>query len=211
MQRTIILAGAPIENLQWAKKQIKGDDYIICADGGAHHAKEMGVVPDLVIGDFDSICPDLLRFYQQHDTVEARCDPDQYSTDFMKALSRVREGDEVVVMGAMGARADHDFSNYLILSDLKQSNHIALLSDKEERRILQSDFKFSGEVGQKIGIFPLRTIHNLHFEGLEYAAEDMTGPYEFGWNGACNVLKAKTAEIQMDTGAALFIRTYNPD
>lgn len=210
MRRTIILAGSHIEEIEWTKRQITKEDFIICADGGAHHAKIMGITPDLVIGDFDSVSSEVLEFFKNNTDVEVCYDSDQYTTDLMKALGRVIEGTRVDIYGAIGKRADHDLSNYLMLLNMKNPDHVSLRSHADERRVIKSDYKFSGTPGEAVGVFPLNRIANLEFVGLEYDASGLEGPYDFGWNGACNTLKEKNAEIRLDSGAALVIRTYNP-
>lgn len=82
----IILAGAHIDDYVWLGQQINRRDTVICADSGAHHAKALDIVPDIVIGDFDSIAPDLLDFYADQCAVIQ--DADQNKTDLMKALDQ---------------------------------------------------------------------------------------------------------------------------
>jgi thiamine pyrophosphokinase len=42
---------------------IKGSDLIICADGGANYAHEMGLIPAYIVGDMDSIRPEVKEFF----------------------------------------------------------------------------------------------------------------------------------------------------
>lgn len=50
--KCVILAGGPIESYE--EVVLNTGDMVICADGGTYHAKVLGVVPDLIIGDMDS-------------------------------------------------------------------------------------------------------------------------------------------------------------
>ena len=58
MQRIIIFANGEIPRLENARSLLHSDDYIICADGGTRHALALGLKPNLVIGDMDSIDKD---------------------------------------------------------------------------------------------------------------------------------------------------------
>ena len=90
MSKTIIFTAAPISDKEWVKEQVKFADRIICADSGAHHTHELNIIPDVVIGDFDSIHRDVLDYYNALDSVQTVHDPDQYTTDLMKALNLKR-------------------------------------------------------------------------------------------------------------------------
>ena len=54
MPRAIIISNGKINDYSYYKNKIREDDYIICADGGIKHLLQMGVCPDLWLGDFDS-------------------------------------------------------------------------------------------------------------------------------------------------------------
>lgn len=57
MVRCVILGAGPIQNTQITRGFVRQDDFILCADGGYAHARRMGLRPDLLIGDFDSVKP----------------------------------------------------------------------------------------------------------------------------------------------------------
>ena len=57
--RCVIIAGSPDTNSDFLSEVIKPDDYVICADRGCNFAKQAGITPNLVVGDFDSE-PDVL-------------------------------------------------------------------------------------------------------------------------------------------------------
>ena len=53
--RAVILANGEIQNYEALKPYLKKDDYVICADGGLRHAEKLGLSPNLVMGDMDSV------------------------------------------------------------------------------------------------------------------------------------------------------------
>ena len=55
MPRILIFANGDLPNVEKAGTLVKANDYIICADGGTHHALALGITPHLVIGDMDSV------------------------------------------------------------------------------------------------------------------------------------------------------------
>ena len=75
MARCVIVGAAQITNYARLREQLRPGDFFIFCDGGLNHAENLGVKPDLVIGDFDSherpslaveiIQPLLVQLYHQ--------------------------------------------------------------------------------------------------------------------------------------------------
>ncbi len=86
--------------------------HIIAADGGLRHAAALGVTPELIVGDFDSVDPAILGAYPlvpRHGLPR-----DKGETDGETALRMAAElgAEDLLVVGALGgARTDHTFSN----------------------------------------------------------------------------------------------------
>jgi thiamine pyrophosphokinase len=81
-------------------------ELIVCADGGANHARRLNIRPDIILGDLDSVSRATLRAFRN--TTVAYVD-DQNSTDLEKALWYcVHRGCTTVhVVGGLGSRIDH--------------------------------------------------------------------------------------------------------
>ena len=62
---------------------MKSSEYIVCADGGANHARRLGITPDIIIGDLDSITASTKNYFKKIPLVLVA---DQYSTDLEKAI-----------------------------------------------------------------------------------------------------------------------------
>lgn len=76
---------------------------LVAVDGGANRLAELGLVPEAVIGDMDSVLPEVLAGYP---AAIAHKIAEQDSTDFDKALRSVRAA-YVLAVGFQGARLDH--------------------------------------------------------------------------------------------------------
>lgn len=81
---------------------------VVCADGGLAHAQAAGIVPDLVVGDLDSVDLATLGPAQVVQT------PDQNLTDFEKALAAV-DAPAVLAAGVLGGRLDHQLATFSTL------------------------------------------------------------------------------------------------
>ena len=101
-------------------------DAVVCADGGARHAKTLGVVPDAIVGDMDSLPRPLPRVWKRTaylcDFDESRSDLDK-SLDFIEAAGAGRAW----IAGALGGDLDHELVNLAALEARKGALQIALV------------------------------------------------------------------------------------
>ncbi len=135
--RAVVLCDGPPPEENLLKYWLQGADLFICADAAGHPYSHLPRVPDVVIGDFDSLSGRILdsrlgtRFLQVDD---------QYTTDSEKAIIfAVEQGiQEVVLVGAVGWRLDHTLFNCQLLE------RFANLVRPSPWSFLHRDVRFSG-------------------------------------------------------------------
>lgn len=116
--RTIIIANGHLSNPNKARQHICPDDRVICADGGTHHAQSMELLPDIVVGDLDSLdsalCAELKAAGVRFEVHPAKKD----ETDLELALRlAVSEGaKEIEILAMLGGRLDQSLANLLLLA-----------------------------------------------------------------------------------------------
>lgn len=110
-----IIANGSILNYPKTKERLTNFDRIIAADGGLLHCKSMAVMPDLVIGDMDSISEEELLIYSNCEKVTFPKDKDK--TDLELAVEKaLKDGtNSITLFGALGRRIDHSISNLQLL------------------------------------------------------------------------------------------------
>ena len=67
--RACILTGGTLGQSDRVSARLPHMDYVICADDGLVHAQSLGLTPDRVVGDFDSVDPALLSRYRDSNAV----------------------------------------------------------------------------------------------------------------------------------------------
>jgi thiamine pyrophosphokinase len=114
--RTLVLLGGDVCNPEAVQRVARTCAHVVAADGGARHLETLGLNADRLVGDFDSIEPELLDRLQQTGIPVERHPTDKDWTDSEIALSRaVADGaDEIVVVGALGSRPDHGLANQML-------------------------------------------------------------------------------------------------
>ena len=108
------------------------DDLIIAADGGYHNAQAMGVVPTLLLGDFDSLkkgekIPDGIEILQ------VPAEKDDTDTQLAVQVALEKGAKELVIIGGLDGRLDHTLSNLAVLEDLYAKNIRAVMTNGQNR------------------------------------------------------------------------------
>jgi len=211
MEKTIvIIAGSGIEDMEFLRRRIEAaaPDAILCADGGARYAHALGIVPDLIVGDMDSLDNELLRHFEEKGAAVVRYSAQKDETDTQLALTQAlaMNPHKILIFGAMGKRLDHTLANLgLLMTDMEKGVSIELIDEDCEVFVMAGAATISGEKGQTVSIFPWGgEARGITLEGFEYPLEDATmtlvRPY-----GISNRLTGEAGQIRVDMGCLLVI------
>ena len=134
MQRIIIFANGDLPDLNKVRAILHADDFIICADGGARHALALGLKPDLVIGDMDSIQKDQWQQLEREGVPIELYPRDKNETDLELAIARAVElqPSEIIIIAALGGRLDQTLGNIALLADVRLLTFDVRLDDGAE-------------------------------------------------------------------------------
>jgi thiamine pyrophosphokinase len=208
--RAVVFANGELNDLQHTLGWITEGDLIIAADGGSRHSLALGVIPDILIGDFDSLEPEQLADFENKGSRVIQHPARKDFTDLELALRYACEQglDEILVIGALGARWDQTLANLLLPAhpDLA-SARISLIDGLQEIRLVRpgETLFVQGQPGDTVSLIPLNeNASGVSTQGLEYPLFDET--LAFGaTRGVSNVLIDETAEITLRQGMLLCI------
>ncbi len=121
MKRAIIFANGRMESPPPITKSVLPSDLIIAADGGSLHCKTLGIIPNVIIGDFDSIGTKDISPYKEVGVEIVQHPTHKDETDLELALQyAVNHGvTKVHIIGALGNRWDMTLSNILLAVNIK--------------------------------------------------------------------------------------------
>jgi thiamine pyrophosphokinase len=186
---------------------------LIAADGGARHCVSLNLVPQIVIGDFDSLSAKELSALESAGTQIIRHSTRKDETDLELALHKAQEyqPQEILIFGALGARWDMTLANLLLLAHPAfTATNTRLLDGPQEIRLLQSGQTASliGKPGDTVSLIPLQgDAYGITTNGLEYPLKNET--LKFGaTRGISNVIEAEDATIQLRQGLLLIIHIH---
>lgn len=184
-------------------------DLTIAADRGLEAFAAAGIVPELLIGDMDSVDASILRAYEgKVDQTRLCCQKDD--TDGEAALNlAARHGAKVVTfLGALGGRMDHALANLMLLNLAHRLGIRAQILD-EHVRILRVDGEcvLSGAKGDTVSLLPLGEARGVTLEGFFYPLEHATLT-STSTLGVSNVVNAERAAIYVEEGDLLLFHYY---
>lgn len=188
-------------------------DLVVAADGGTRHCLALGLRPDVVIGDFDSLEPELLACLEADGVRLLRYPPNKDETDlelaFLHALGAGMQ--QIIVLGALGARWDMTLANLLLAAQpgfaapqvhfFDGNQEICLLRGGQSRLL-------HGQPGDTISFVPLGgDAIGITTQGLAYPLTNETLPFGSP-RGVSNVLLSAEAQIALADGilACIHIR-----
>lgn len=189
-------------------KVIKTCDKIVAVDGGANFAYQAGIWPDYLIGDMDSVEPEVYRLMEARGVDIHRYPPAKDFTDTHLALTLAenRKASEVVIMGWIGDRFDHTLATLYCGVGLAQRGiRITYIAPGFTAYLLKEELKLKGTRGDTVSLVALsEKVEGVYLEGFQYPLIEATLTYE-NPIGISNLMLGETANIRVRKGIAAVI------
>ncbi len=167
-----IFCSATVENYDSLKKFDFENNFVICADGGYMHTERLGIVPDLWLGDGDSLNKTEI---QAKEIITFPIKKDYTDTDLAVTEALNRGFKEIVIIGGLGGRLDHEFSHFCLLKKILENGAKGILiNDKNEITMENKPFTVYPEGKKHISFFPFGgDVTDFSVKGLLYETENM--------------------------------------
>ena len=208
MLRTVIFANGVLADLERVRGLIRPSDVVLCADGGTRHALALGLRPDLLIGDLDSINERDRRSIQAAGVVIRPYSHDKNETDLELALRAALEqgASHILIIGALGNRLDHTLANIAMLSDSGFAGVDVRLDDGlEEVFFCRDQAEIVGETGDLVSLLPWGgAVEGVRTDGLKWPLHGEMLHVE-KTRGISNEMLGGTARISIAAGLLLVV------
>jgi len=201
---TVILADGSFPTHAIPLRQLHEAERIVCCDGAVEKLLAAGLEPDFIVGDMDSIAPDLKTRYSSiiHHFAE------QETNDLTKSVNFCysRGWNKITILGATGRREDHTLGNLSLITDYAENGQIQLLTDSGVFNPQLSSATYESRPGGQVSIFVLSPQTLITTEGLVYPIERRG--LSSWWQGTLNEAISDSFTVEIDGGKLLVFRKY---
>ncbi len=144
--KALIILNGECSSCTYLFNQTKNCDLLICADGGYKHLKEIDVVPDVVLGDFDSS-----EEPKGIETVKFPAEKDMTDGEIAIEYAIEKGADEIVLSCTLGGRVDHEMANIFLLTRYEN-----VIIEEENCSILciDGEYKLENSSGKTVSLIP---------------------------------------------------------
>ena len=176
----VILANGDYPSAPLPLQVLEKAPYVVCCDGGANEYLAKGYLPDVIIGDGDSLTEENRTLYASL----IHHNPDQETNDQTKAVQfLVAQGKKrIAIVGATGKREDHTLGNISLLMEyMRMGVEVRMYTDYGVFVPCKEVSVWECRVGQQVSIFNF-TAYGFQSKGLAYPIYDFTS----WWQGTLN-------------------------
>lgn len=209
MKRAIIFLNGELEgNKEFYHNYIAPSDTIFCADGGAEYAYQLNLMPDLILGDLDSISEEVINFYKKRavDFKKFPTEKDKSDTELLLETVLEKDYEEIVLLAALGERFDHALANlYLLEGSFREDVDIKIITPDNHLEVIKKDKIIKEQATKTVSFLPLsEQVTGLRLKGFKYELEN--GCLVRGETlGLSNIIKNNYAQVKIDSGTLLMI------
>lgn len=144
----LVILNGNFESDDFLKELSQKSSFVVCADGGYRHAERAGIIPNVIVGDFDSLETSIPK-------ISVKSFPKNKNlTDGEIAVEEVlSQGiEEVIITCALGGRTDHEISNIMLL---KRYPKAVIMGENVTIKGIGEKYILSGLIGKTVSIIPI--------------------------------------------------------
>ncbi|WP_203635817.1 thiamine diphosphokinase [Thermobrachium celere] len=191
------------------KKEIEDADLIICSDGGAIYLMEEGYLPNVIIGDLDSINRDAYEYFVEKGVkiITYPREKDFSDTELCIDYALSLGANNICIISGIGSRIDHSLINIsLLYKILKRGAYGYIATDSAYIYLCNKVLEITGNEGDVISLVPLTfKVSGINTKGLKYSLED--GTIYLGQSiGVSNEMINEKCSIEIKEGLLVVVK-----
>jgi thiamine pyrophosphokinase len=187
---------------------------VVACDGGVKNCSENGLIPDVIIGDFDSyessyLSKDVIDEHQI-DFIAFSADKDQTDAELGLDYILSLHIPSATIIGFLGSRIDHMLGNLFLLRQPKyDSIDLKIIEGRQSVYVIKGDAVIHGHPGETVSLMPISGECQVSFcSGLQYDLSQ----YEIAQlknPGISNIFTNKIARLKITSGELLVIHSQS--
>ncbi|MGB2782814.1 MAG: thiamine diphosphokinase [Atribacterota bacterium] len=205
----IVLNGELKGNKEEYKKLIGGKDVLfVAADGGALLLESIGFLPDVIIGDFDSLTKAQYQRYEKMGAKILKYPVEKDETDGELALQYCRESgfNNIIIIGFAGGRLDQQLANIFLLEHAFRNGITVFIKEPGlEMGIIDRKKVFFQKIGARLSLIPLdEKVSGVTITGCKYLL-NAGNLLRYQTRGISNIIEQEKAVITVEKGLLLYV------
>lgn len=214
--RICIITGGCLSK-EFLSEYLKKEEFskVMAVDNGLKWCHELGIIPDYIVGDFDTVSEEILKKYENEPKVQIeRLNPHKDDSDTEHAMWQVIscQPDEIILLGGLGNRMDHALANIYSLQIPLQYHIPAYLIDEKNRiSIIKRDkvIKRKEQYGKYFSLIPFSDeVHGVSVSGAVYSVENKDFTREDQYSlGISNEISEEEVHISIKDGMLILLET----
>ena len=210
----IILLNGTFEK-EYDENFFKNYNKIICIDGGYEHflKLKLNIVPDYVIGDFDSISnfDDKLKNFDKNKVI-FKDNQDETDTEYaIKFILKTYKNQEIknidFIYAVSTTRIDHLLCNIFLLKQIPLNINSKVITKAQEFFLLRNKTIIKDQVGRTLSVIPITNVKGLTIKGCKWDLDN--NDLNFGFiGGISNIIEKDKAEICLKEGECIIVITF---
>lgn len=195
----VILANGSFPRKKDVVNIINNAGYVACCDAAARRLIDKGRMPDVIVGDGDSMGSDFRTKYSTlvHIIGEQETNDMTKTFNFVRSLGKMR----IAILGGTGKREDHTLGNISLLMEYsKQGVEVRMFTDYGVFIPCQGSTTVMSHKGQQVSVFNFGA-KGMKSEGLAYSLYDFSN----WWQGTLNESLGERFSISAEGPYLLFL------
>ncbi|MEQ3337129.1 thiamine diphosphokinase [Clostridium butyricum] len=210
--KAIIVTGGNKPSKKLLNSYIKSGDLIIGADKGSEYLYDYEIMPNIILGDFDSISEEKLKKIEEKQVEIIKFPPEKDYTDTEIAIMEAmkRGADTIYLFGGLGTRADHSLGNIgLLLTTKNKGARLLIVDDHNKMYLADKNMSLNGSWGEIISFHALSdVVKGFEIRGAKYNLNsyDM---HLLDPRAVCNEFIDTPINIKYESGELLIIHAID--
>lgn len=203
-KRAVLVCNGHIDT-KFLYSHIGKNDFLVAVDGGANKLAKTGFVPNLIIGDMDSISSGAKKKFRKSEFLVFPKEKNEVDLELALDYCVKKGFREILVLGAIGSRTDMSLINVFLLTQLPQNVNAKIVHENQEIFLIHKKALIEGMPGEKISFLALSgNVEGLTLSGFKYGLENAALEFGVG-RGISNEFKNKKTLISFKSGKLLCV------
>jgi thiamine pyrophosphokinase len=207
--KAVILAGGELSIRPVIEALAKNADYIVAADGGLHHALTLDIKPDVIVGDFDSVSPEILEQFPEVPKKSYSRHKDLLDLEIALGVALERGATHIAILGAVGGRFDQSLATLFIATRFRREGVIISLHGQQDIYLLLApeSERYMVPEGQCFSLLSLSNKSVITLTNAAYPLNEFALEYGVGL-GVSNEVKTSPLTVNVHEGLIVLVLEY---